>query len=327
MAMGQKIRFGIKRFIRMVLLLICISMFTFGIVVNSPIDALQEHLGSAALVMSEEQARQVMAELDLDKTPVERYEKWAGNIVRGDWGYSTIYNQPVSEMIAERFQGTFFLMIFAWILSGIIGLTLGVVSAVKEGHWIDRAIRIYCMTLASSPKFWLGLLFLMLFAGYLGWFPIGLTGGLGKIAEDVSFGERIYHMILPAITLSFVSVADITLHTRAKAVEVLRSDYVLYARANRKSEKEIIKGHVLRNILLPAVTLQFLSFSELFGGAVFIEQIFSYPGLAGLVQEAAMKGDVALLLGIVLISAIWVFTGNLIADILYLIIDPRIKEA
>ena len=134
-------------------------------------------------------------------------------------------------------------------------------------------------------------------------------------------------MILPGITLSLVSLADITMHTRIKLIEVLQSDFILFAKANGKTMKDIVLKHGLRNILLPAITLQFLAFSELFGGAVFIEQIFSYPGLAGLVQEAALKGDVALLLGIVLISAVWIFVGNLIADILYVVIDPRIKEA
>ena len=230
-------------------------------------------------------------------------------------------------MIVERFKETFFLMIIAWVLSGILGFLLGVVAAIKEGSWIDKIIKLYCMALASSPNFWLGLLFLMFFAGYLRLFPIGLTGPLGGLAADVTLWERIHHMMLPAITLSLVSLADITLHTRAKLVEVMQSDFILFARANGKSLKEIIRQHALRNILLPAITLQFLSFSELFGGAVFIEQIFSYPGLAGLVQEAAMKGDVALLLGIVLVSAVWIFVGNMIADILYVVIDPRIKES
>jgi peptide/nickel transport system permease protein len=167
----------------------------------------------------------------------------------------------------------------------------------------------------------------MFFAGYLGWFPIGLANPIGVRGEDTSFLTRVHHMVLPALTLSFVSISNITMQTRAKLIEVLGSDYVLFATANKKSRGEIIRQHGIRNVLLPVVTLQFLSFSELFGGAVFIEEIFSYPGLAGMVQEAGLKGDVTLLLGIVLISAVWVFAGNLIADVLYAVIDPRIKES
>jgi peptide/nickel transport system permease protein len=183
------------------------------------------------------------------------------------------------------------------------------------------------MVLASSPKFWLGLLALMFFAGYLQWFPLGMVHPIGSLAEETSLMTRIHHMILPALTLSTVSISNITMQARSKLIEVLGQDFVLLARANKKSQREIVVQHGLRNIMLPVVTLQFLSFSELFGGAVFIEQIFAYPGLAGMVQEAGLKGDIALLLGIVLISAVWVFAGNMIADVLYAVIDPRIKEA
>ena len=324
--MNKKIKFILKRIIRMGVLMVLISILSFSIVVNSPIDALQEHLGSAVSTLSVEQRQQVMEELELDKPPIERYRKWAGRIIHGDFGYSTIYNQPVSTLMKSGFKETFFLMIIAWALSGLLGISLGIIAAVKEGSWIDHAIKMYCMMLASSPKFWLGLLFLMFFAGYLNWFPVGLTGPMGQVTENISLGDRIHHMILPAMTLSFVSLADITLHTRTKLIGVLKSDFILFAKANRKSMKEIIKSHALRNIMLPAITIQFMSFSELFGGAVFIEQIFSYPGLAGLVQESAMKGDVSLLLGIVLVSAVWIFMGNMIADLLYMVIDPRIKE-
>lgn len=310
----------------MVCLLFFISVLSFTIVVNSPVDALQAQLGSAISTMSEEQKAVIIQSLDLDKTPLERYEKWAGNLLQGNFGYSTVYNQPVSQLIRERFTDTFFLMISAWVLAGVLGLSLGILAAIKQGTWVDHVIKTYCMILASSPKFWLGLLFLLFFAGYLQLFPVGLTGPMGVVNDDVTIGERIYHMILPGITLSFVSLADITLHTRMKLIEVMQSDFILMARANGKTLKEIVRQHALRNILLPAVTLQFLAFSELFGGAIFIEQIFSFPGLAGMVQEAAMKGDVALLLGITLVSSVWIFAGNLIADVLYLFIDPRIKE-
>lgn len=324
--MGSKTAFIGKRLLRMVCLLFFISVLSFTIVVNSPVDALQAQLGSAISTMSEEQKAVIIQSLDLDKTPLERYEKWAGNLLQGNFGYSTVYNQPVSQLIRERFTDTFFLMISAWVLAGVLGLSLGILAAIKQGTWVDHVIKTYCMILASSPKFWLGLLFLLFFAGYLQLFPVGLTGPMGVVNDDVTIGERIYHMILPGITLSFVSLADITLHTRMKLIEVMQSDFILMARANGKTLKEIVRQHALRNILLPAVTLQFLAFSELFGGAIFIEQIFSFPGLAGMVQEAAMKGDVALLLGITLVSSVWIFSGNLIADVLYLFIDPRIKE-
>lgn len=325
--MNSKLIFLLKRLSRILLLLVLISAVSFGILVNSPVDALQEQLGGTATTLSPEQKEKIIKSLELDKPPSERYKNWGLSLLQGNFGHSIVYNQPVLKLMQERFADTFFLMAFAWILSGVIGLFLGIIAAIKQGTWLDKVIKTYCMILASSPKFWLGLLFLMFFAGYLKLFPIGLTGPIGELRANVSWSTQIYHMILPALTLSFVSLADIAMHTRVKLIEVLQSDYILFARANGKSMNQIIHQHALRNILLPAVTLQFLSFSELFGGAVFIEQIFSYPGLAGLVQEAALKGDMALLLGIVLISAVWIFAGNFIADVLYLIIDPRIKES
>jgi len=318
--------FFLKKMGRMLLLLFLVCLLSFFIVVNSPIDTLQAQLGTSSMSMSPEQKAQIIAYWGLDKPPAERFLGWFTSILKGDFGLSMIYHQPVWDLIKSHFANTFILMLVAWFLSGVLGFGLGIAAAVYQGRLLDKGIRVYCLVLASSPKFWLGLLVLMFFAGYLGWFPIGMINPIGALAGETSLLTKIHHMILPALTLSFVSVANITMQTRSKLIEVLGSDYVLFARVNKKSSREIIVQHGLRNILLPVVTLQFLSFSELFGGAVFIEQIFSYPGLAGLVQEAGLKGDMALLLGIVLISAVWVFVGNLIADILYAVIDPRIKE-
>ena len=316
-----------RKLLRGLLLLFLVCVISFFIVVNSPIDTLQAQLGTTSMSMSPEQKALIVEYWGLDKPPAERFLGWLSSIVRGDFGISMIYRQPVWDLIKVRFANTFALMFAAWCLTGILGVLLGVLAAVYQGSFLDKAIRTYCMVLASSPKFWLGLLALLLFSGYLHWFPIGMVNPIGALAEETSLWTKIHHMILPALTLSSVSIASITLQARSKLIEVLGSEFVLLAKANKKSRKEIVLQHGLRNIMLPVVTLQFISFSELFGGAVFIEQIFSYPGLAGMVQEAGLKGDMALLLGIVLISAIWVFAGNMLADILYAVIDPRIKQA
>ena len=136
----------------------------------------------------------------------------------------------------------------------------------------------------------------------------------------------INHLILPALTLSIIGVANICLHTREKVIEILESDYILFAKARGESKKSIVFNHIIKNVSLPAITLQFLSFSELFAGAIFAEQVFSYPGLGQATVQAGLKGDLPLLMGIVIISLVFVYTGNLIADILYRVIDPRIRE-
>ncbi|MDR1041517.1 MAG: ABC transporter permease [Deltaproteobacteria bacterium] len=321
------LKYVLKKLLRMFVLLFLVCLISFFVVVNSPIDTLQAQLGTSAMSMSPEQKAQIIAYWGLDKPQAERFMGWFTSVIRGDFGISMIYHQPVWNLIKTNFVNTFALMLVAWVLSGAIGFLLGIAAAVYQGSWLDKTITVYCMILASSPKFWLGLLVLMFFAGYLHWFPIGMINPIGALSAETDLMTKIRHMVLPALTLSFVSVANIAMQSRSKLIEVLGSDYVLFARANKKSKRRIVVQHGLRNILLPVVTLQFLSFSELFGGAVFIEQIFSYPGLAGMVQEAGLKGDIALLLGIVLISAVWVFVGNLIADVLYAVIDPRIKES
>ena len=167
---------------------------------------------------------------------------------------------------------------------------------------------------------------LIIFGVELGWFPIGLGTPIGTLSNDVSIWDWISSLILPTLTLSLVGVASIALYTRNELVNILSSDYILFAKARGESGWKLIERQALRNILLPALTLQFLSFSELFGGAVLVEQVFSYPGIGQTAVAAGLQSDVPLLLGIVLISAIFVFVGNLIADILYYFVDPRIKE-
>ena len=172
----------------------------------------------------------------------------------------------------------------------------------------------------------MGLLILIVFAVWLGWFPIGLGVPAGVLAEDVSITDRIKHLILPALTLSIVGVANVALHTRQKLIEVLASDYVLFARARGEHGFVLFWRHGLRNIAMPAITLQFASFSELFGGAVLAEQVFSYPGLGQATVEAGLRGDVPLLLGIVIFSTLFVFVGNLLADVIYQFVDPRTRR-
>ena len=171
----------------------------------------------------------------------------------------------------------------------------------------------------------MGLLVLIVFAVGLKWFPVGMGVPAGVLAEDVTLLDRIKHLILPAITLSILGVANVALHTRQKMIDVLQSDYILFARARGERGIVLFWRHGLRNVALPAITLQFAAFSELFGGAVLAEQVFSYPGLGQATVEAGLRGDVPLLLGLVIFSTLFVFIGNLIADLIYLVLDPRMR--
>ena len=167
---------------------------------------------------------------------------------------------------------------------------------------------------------------LSIFAVNLGWFPIGLAAPMGKLASQVTLGERIHHLILPSITLSILGIGKITLYTRQKLLEIFQSEFILYARARGETTWQVITRHGIRNIAIPAVTVQFAAFSELFGGIALAESVFSYPGIGSALTAAGLGGDVPLLLGIAVFSAVFVSAGNLIANILYGIIDPRIRE-
>ncbi|MNI29913.1 Glutathione transport system permease protein GsiC [compost metagenome] len=324
-AIGKVMFVGVK-IIRLISLLFAVCILSFVLIHYSPIDPIQAYVGADAIKVSPEQRLLIAERWGLDQPPLERFLRWLTALLHGDLGTSMIYRVPVTEVIQERFLSSLTLMGVSWLLAGIIGFTAGVIAAMKKGTWVDRIIQWYCYTLASTPTFWLGLLLLMVFAVWLGWFPVGLGVPAGVLAEQVTLGDRLQHMILPALTLSVLGIANIALHTRQKLVDVLNSDYILFARARGEAGFRLFWRHGLRNVALPAITLQFTSFGELFGGAVLAEQVFSYPGLGQATVDAGLRGDVPLLLGMVLFSAVFVFTGNRIADLIYYWVDPRLRE-
>lgn len=318
--------FFLQKGVRMATLLVAICIISFILIKNSPIDPIQAYIGGDMLQVSSEQREKIAAYWGLDQSAFRQFLHWGTALLHGDLGTSMIFRRPVADVIGERFINSIALMATAWILSGIFGFVLGIAAAMKKGTWIDRIIKSYCFTLASTPTFWMGLLVLMVFAVWLGWFPVGMGVPAGVLAEDVSLWDRIMHLILPAVTLSVVGVANVALHTRQKMIDVLASEYVLFARARGERGLKLFWRHGLRNVALPAITLQFAAFSELFGGAVLAEQVFSYPGLGQATVDAGVRGDVPLLLGLVIFSTIFVFAGNLLADLFYLVLDPRMRE-
>ena len=306
--------------------MLVVGLVVFALVSMSPIDPVQANVGQAAYVnMSEAKRAQLASYWGGDVPFWERFANWAGALMQGDMGTSLRFNAPVSEVIAHRAANSLALMGIAWLLSGVLGFALGVAAGARRGGALDRVVRSYCFLLASTPTFWLGLLILMVFAVQLGWFPIGFSVPIGVSAADVTLADAVHHLVLPALTLSVTGVANIALHTREKVVDVLESDYVRFARARGESELSAIVHHGLRNVALPAVTLQCAFISEIFGGSVLVEQVFSYPGLGQAAVTAGLGGDVALLAGIALVSAALVFGGNLLANILYGVLDPRMR--
>jgi peptide/nickel transport system permease protein len=310
-------------FLRGVTLLLASTIVAFFLTSIGPHDDPIRSYIQANPGVSEENVAKMEEYWGLNQPPVSRYLKWLGNILRGDMGYSTSNRRPVAEVIGVRFKASIALMMAAWVFSGLLGFGIGCVMGRYSGKLIDRLLKRVCLIMCSIPTFWIGIVFLVFFAVTLGWFPFGLSMPIGADPATVTVWQRIHHLILPALTVSFLSFAQLALHTREKLVEVMESDYVLFAKA--RGEKQILRRHGIRNILIPAVTMQFGSFSELFGGSVIAENIFSYPGL-GKALTASGKTDLPLFLGITLFAVLFVFTGNMLANILYSVIDPRIRE-
>ena len=294
----------LKKLIRMLLLLLAVSAVTFALVSLSPIDPLQANVGQAALgTMSEEQREKLEEYWGVNEPPLKRYLGWLSDALRGDMGTSLLYRRPVWEVIGEKLENSLLLLAVSWLLSGILGFALGVAAV-----------------------FWLALLLLLVFAVQLGLFPVALSVPIGMDADQVTLADRLYHAVLPALTLSITGVSNIALHTREKMIEVMESDYMLFARARGERKWRRIRRHGLRNLLLPAITLQFASVSEIIGGSVMVEQVFSWPGLGQAAVTAGLGSDVPLLMGITVVTAAIVFAGNFLADLLYGVVDPRMRR-
>ena len=314
-----------KKIVRFLILLIFVILLSFLLIDMSPINPVKTYISN--MVVSPEQVATLEAYWGVNEPITSKMANWFGNILHGDLGTSLIFRVPVIDVIKERFLASLALMLSSWALSGVLGFLLGVVAGFKKDTIIDKAIKVYCYILQSAPTFWIALIILMIFSVYLGWFPTGLGVPIGTLSEHVSFWDWLIRLILPMITLSIVGVASIALFNRDKLIEEMNSDYFLFAKARGESGWNLIVRHGIRNVLLPAITLQFLGFSELFGGAVLVEQIFTYPGIGQAAVSAGLRSDVPLLLGIVIFSAIFLYCGNLIADLIYNFVDPRIKES
>lgn len=319
------IKVFLKNFIRGISLLFGVSIVTFSLINYSPIDPVSQYLLGKGTV-SEAQRIVISEYFGVNQTAIEKYINWLLNILNGNLGTSLLYRQPVIDIIQERFLNTFILMLSSWILSGLIGFTLGCIMGTYNNTTLDKTFKKICLILSSTPTFWLGMIFILVFSVFLGWFPIGFSSPIGVLNENITFSQRIHHLILPAATLALTSFANIALHTREKLIEVLDSEYCLFAKARGENMKTIVLTHGIRNISIPAITLQFASISELFSGSILAETVFSYPGLGSTITKAGIGGDLPLLLGITLFSVLFVFVGNMIANFLYILIDPRIRE-
>lgn len=307
---------------RFVLLLWFVATISFALVAMSPIDPVNAYVGADLARVGPEQRARIAERWGLNDPPLERYFRWLRQVATGDLGTSLIYNRPVAEVISQRFLSSIALMALAWVLTGVLGTFMGVIAGGSPWPWLDRLIRGYAYVLSSVPTFWGGLMLLFVFAVWLRIAPTCCATPPGVLEAEVTLSQRLQHMALPALTLAILGVANLTLHTRQKMKDALDSDYARFARARGEGHWGVVRRHALRNALIPAVTIQFASFSELFGGAVLAETVFAYPGLGRAAVQAGLRSDVPLLLGIAIVSAAFVFTGNRLADLVSRWINP-----
>ncbi|MFI8375634.1 ABC transporter permease [Pseudomonas helleri] len=310
---------GVALFVvRLMGLLLVTAAGTFTLLSFSPVDPVRAYIGNDLLHVPPEQYPLIAARWGLDLPLWERFLHWFSQVLQGDFGYSMLYNAPVSQVIGERFATSFALLAGAWLFSGIVGLALGLTAGRYLNRWPDRLISTLSYVMASLPTFWIGLLLLSLFAVTLNWAPICCAWTPGSTAETATWGDKLRHLILPLLALGVLGVGNIALHTRSRVAEVMNSEFIRYAYAQGDKGWPMVNFHIVRHAVTPAVCLQFASVGELIGGSLLAEKVFAYPGLGQATIDAGLRGDIPLLMGIVMFCAVLVFTSNSIANALLL---------
>ncbi len=304
-----------------VLLGITIAMF---IIINlSPGDPVTALLNPEQMAnMGPEWVEAQKESLGLNDPAPVRYFKWLGQALQGNLGYSSADRMPVLEKIGERIFPTLRLMSVVIVVSVVVGVPLGVISALKQYSWIDYLLTVLGFLAVSIPGFFLALVLIYVFALQLDWLP---ATGMYTVGQPRTLWDSFTHLILPATVLGLSQAAPIIRYTRASLLETIRQDYVITARSKGLAERRIIAGHALRNALIPIITIVALQIPGLLSGTVIIEQVFAWPGMGSLAISAVQGRDYNTLMGINLIAAIMILASNLLADVVYAFVDPRIK--
>ncbi|ARB30425.1 ABC transporter permease [Pseudomonas tolaasii] len=309
----------VRRLLSAIPTLVLVSLFVFTLQKLLP--------GDPVLAMAGEERDPAVMEYLREKYRLNdplplQYIHWVGNVLQGDFGTSLRTEQPVTTLVASKLPVTIELSVLALVIALLIGIPAGVISAVRKGTAVDYGANIVALSGISIPHFWLGLLLIMIFAVKLQWLP---ASGFVPLSEDVL--QNLKTLILPAFVLGAGLSGVLMRHTRSAMLEVLRADYVRTARAKGLFPRTVILKHALRNALMPIVTLTTLLFGELLGGAVLTEQVFSIPGFGKMIVDAVFNRDYAVVQGVVLCVAIGFLLLNLLADVLYRLINPRLRTA
>lgn len=320
------VRLLIERALRLAWLLPLALIGLFTLVSLAPVDPVQAYVGARVALVGPEQRAAIAEAWGLGAPAPERFLRWLGNLARGDFGDSITYNASVAQLIASRAGASLTLIGSAFVLSLVLGFGLGLIAAATRDRLPDRLIRGAAVLLAVSPGFWVAILLIALFAVGLGVLPPCCAAPPGLTSAEVGWADRLRHLILPALALSVVGVSPLILHTRARAAAFLESPAARHLAAHGARPLPLALRWGARHALGPAATVHLAGAGELIGGSVLAETIFAWPGLGQATVRAATGADAPLLMGIALATLLIVFVGNLLADIVARLADPRLRS-
>ena len=311
----------IRRLLIGIIVVVVVSIVVFLIMRLLPGDPLGLYINQAQMQnLSPEQYDELRKQFGLDKSLPMQYVNWIGGILRGTLGLSIFYNEKVELLIGKRLPITFQLGFMSFLVSVFFGITFGVISALRRGTWIDTLVTMLANMGVTMPGFWAGILLIYFLSLRLGWLP---TGGFTSPFENV--GMWVKQLIMPVICLSVFSVASLTRQTRSAMLEVVHQDYIRTAWAKGLKERLIIARHAIKNALIPVVTIMGLQVAMIFGGSVLIETVFNIPGIGRLLIQSVISKDYQVVQACVLLISTVVVVANLIVDISYSWLDPRIR--
>ncbi|GAA3377144.1 ABC transporter permease [Streptomyces sannanensis] len=320
--LGAMARMAGRRALFAVPVLLLVTFGVFAVATASPFDPVKAYAGTAGLTATQENLDQLHANLGVDQPLVSRWWHWLTSALTGDLGDSSVMRQPVADVITERLGWSTLLAATAFAVAVLLGTGLGILAARRPGGWLDRIVGSAAYTLEAAPVFWLGLLAIWFFALKLGVLP---AGGLTDTASDtVTPGQVATHLVLPALVLGVSQLPWFYLYVRQGVADALEEDAVRGARARGLAERTVLLGHALRSGMLPMLTLLGSRVPELITGALLVETVFSWPGIAAATVQAAVSVDFPLLAALTVLATAAVLLGNLLSDLLYGLADPRV---
>lgn len=314
------IRYILKRILQVVPLLLVISFIVFTLIHLAPYDAIDAQITSN---MSQEEINILREQSGLNKPFLIQYVDWLGQILSGNFGHSLVTHNSVGEEILAKIPNTISLVLPAYITALIIAIVLGLLAAANKGKWQDKFIDAVASLGIATPSFWIAMIFIYVLGYQLNLFPII---GMHTIGKEGDFGDFLSHFVMPYLTLTIVFFAELTRYVRSSALSQTNEEYVVVQQAFQATKTQVFTRHIIKNVLIPVITQVGMSLPMLVTGAIITETVFSWPGIGPYITQATRALDYPIIMAVMLLSATLVIVGNLISDILYSIVDPRIRR-